>query len=142
MSRAPRCCVCGRRLTTHHWVCKACKEEHGLADSITGWPAWVRRERQAEENRRDERAVPTVPFDEVSERIGGSTVNLDYLRNARAYARAIAREWPENRYPTEPVRHLRTRSDIDPATGLPVSPYPTEDLNRQYRAANGISTRR
>ena len=46
------CCVCDKRLTGTAWLCGDCYKEYAPGKSVRGWPAWLRRAKQEEQNRR------------------------------------------------------------------------------------------
>ena len=144
MSVAPRCCICGRRLRTMHWICAPCKREHAIANQYPHWPEWARFLRIQEERRRTAGSSRDVSLDTVTERYPrpASQPGLyDHANRAAAYANAIRADWPEMQHPTEVERRLRAREDVDVCSGLAYAPYPTEPENRAYRAANGIPER-
>lgn len=127
------CAVCGKRISPRFWVCSACRKDHGLDMPYAQWPAWAKAVKEDEQSRRrDEERYRE--HEEQEEDIDDVWDLLAPNEGDQWHAWAVRPE-------PEPATHLRTRLDLDEDTHLPTGPYPTEELNRAYRAANGIAER-
>ena len=110
-----RCVIpgCEKEVNGTYWLCRDCAFVYGPPRT---WDEWLKELRRIEDRRRLVEA----------NRVDSGIDIVEYVdKNPRAKLGKTGRS-------------LRSRSNCDPESGLPLAPYGDERLDREYRRANGL----